>query len=64
MLIYSVCTWTGAETDAIGAWAAEELTGSNPSVGMSALVPLGDGGLIRPLVSDGMYVLRLQRRPS
>jgi 16S rRNA (cytosine967-C5)-methyltransferase len=65
MLIYSVCTWTGAETDAIGAWAAEELTEFEPvPPACPPWVPLGDGGLIRPLLSDGMYVLRLQRRPS
>jgi 16S rRNA (cytosine967-C5)-methyltransferase len=64
-LVYSVCTLTTAETEAIDEWLASdlpELTAEPPPGG--PWQPLGRGARLLPQTADtdGMYLLGLQRK--
>jgi 16S rRNA (cytosine967-C5)-methyltransferase len=64
VVVYSVCTLTGAETTGVDAWVERELPGltADPPP-RSPWRPRGRGALLLPhdAGSDGMYVLRLRR---
>lgn len=65
LVVYSVCTLTGAETTAVDAWAERELPGLVAEPPPSApWRPWGRGALLLPhdAGTDGMYVLRLRRK--
>ncbi|MFM8305002.1 MAG: RsmB/NOP family class I SAM-dependent RNA methyltransferase [Actinomycetota bacterium] len=63
-LLYAVCTLTGAETRAVGAWAVAHLDGfrAEPPPG-DPWRPVGPGAMLWPHVAgtDGMFVLSLRR---
>jgi 16S rRNA (cytosine967-C5)-methyltransferase len=64
LVVYSVCTLTGAETTGVDAWAERELPGLVAEPAPSApWRPRGRGALLLPhdAGTDGMYVLRLRR---
>jgi 16S rRNA (cytosine967-C5)-methyltransferase len=65
-LVYSVCTLTAEETLDVDAWAQRELAfmAAQPPLSGGPWRPWGRGALLLPHAAgtDGMFVLRLQRR--
>ncbi len=67
VLLYSVCTLTAVETLGVDAWATTALADFEALAPPgSPWRPHGRGALVLPsdVGSDGMFVLRLQRRPT
>jgi 16S rRNA (cytosine967-C5)-methyltransferase len=61
-LVYSVCTWTRAETVDAASWAAEALAGFRAVPPPPPWQPHGLGGLLLPdQGTDGMFALVLDR---
>ena len=62
-LVYSVCTWTAAETLDVANWASAELVDFSPQPPSAPWRARGVGGQLLPSDGvDGMYVLNLLRR--